>query len=68
MKQVIVIHARSDLEQLSTPAGELREDHFIYMNLDCKSPIHLARVHPGAPDQAPHRRALGSPSREASAA
>ena len=68
MKQVIVIHAHSDLEQLSTPAGELREDHFIYMNLDCKPPIHLARVHPGAPDQAPHRRALGNPSREASAA
>jgi hypothetical protein len=31
----------------------------VIVNLDCKSPIHLARVHPGAPDQAPHRHALG---------
>lgn len=49
MKQVILIHAHKDLEQLNGLIDQLCDDDFvIYVNLDRKSPIDPARVHPAA--------------------
>lgn len=49
MKQVILIHAHQDLEQLNTLVEALRDDDFIiYVNLDRKSAIDPARLHPAA--------------------
>jgi hypothetical protein len=49
MKQVILIHAHKDLGQLNTLIEQLRDDDFvIYVNLDRKSAIDPARVHPAA--------------------
>jgi hypothetical protein len=49
MKQVILIHAHKDLDQLNTLVGQLCDDDFIiYVNLDHKSTIDPARLHPAA--------------------
>jgi hypothetical protein len=49
MKQVFLIHAHKDLEQLNTLVEQLRDDDFlIYVNLDRKSAIDPARLHPAA--------------------
>jgi hypothetical protein len=49
MKQVFLIHAHKDLAQLNTLVEQLRDDDFItYVNLDRKSDIDPARVHPAA--------------------
>jgi hypothetical protein len=54
MKQVILIHAHKDLAQLNTLVGQLRDDDFLlYVNLDRKSAIDPARVHPAATLVAP---------------
>jgi hypothetical protein len=54
MKQVILIHAHKDLAQLNTLVGQLRDDDFLlYVNLDRKSAIDPARVHPAASLVAP---------------
>jgi len=49
MKQVILIHAHKDLEQLNALVDQLCDDDFIiYVNLDRKSAIDPARLHPAA--------------------
>jgi hypothetical protein len=49
MKQVILIHAHKDLRQLNTLVAQLRDDDFvIYVNLDRKSTIDPACLHPAA--------------------
>lgn len=49
MKQVILIHAHKDLDQLNTLVGQLcDEDFLIWVNLDRKCAIDPARVHPAA--------------------
>jgi hypothetical protein len=49
MKQVFLIHAHKDLDQLNTLVEQLRDDDFIiYVNLDRKSAIDPARLHPAA--------------------
>jgi hypothetical protein len=49
MKQVFLIHAHKDLDQLNALVGQLcDEDFLIYVNLDRKSTIDPARLHPGA--------------------
>jgi hypothetical protein len=48
-KQVFLIHAHKDLDQLNTLVEQLRDDDFvIYVNLDRKSAIDPARLHPAA--------------------
>jgi hypothetical protein len=54
MKQVILIHAHKDLDQLNTLVAQLcDEDFLLYVNLDRKSAIDPARVHPAATLVAP---------------
>jgi hypothetical protein len=49
MKQVFLIHAHKDLAQLNTLVEQLRDDDFItYVNLDRKSDLDPARLHPAA--------------------
>jgi hypothetical protein len=49
MKQVILIHAHKDLDQLNTLVGQLCDQDFhLYVNLDRKSAIDPARLHPAA--------------------
>jgi hypothetical protein len=49
MKQVFLIHAHKDLAQLNTLVEQLRDKDFItYVNLDRKSDIDPARLHPAA--------------------
>jgi hypothetical protein len=49
MKQVFLIHAHRDLDQLNTLVAQLCDDDFvIYVNLDRKAAIDPARVHPAA--------------------
>jgi hypothetical protein len=49
MKQVFLIHAHKDIEQLNTLVKQLRDDDFlIYVNLDLKSEISPAWVDPAA--------------------
>jgi hypothetical protein len=49
MKQVFLIHAHKDLAQINTLVEQLRDDEFvIYVNLDRKSAIDPAQLHPGA--------------------
>jgi hypothetical protein len=49
MRQVILIHAHKDLEQLNALVGQLVDDEFlIYVNVDAKSAIDVAALHPAA--------------------
>jgi hypothetical protein len=49
MKQVLLIHAHKDPDQLNTLVGQLCDEQFaIYVNLDRKSAIDPARLHPAA--------------------
>ncbi|MFL6673953.1 MAG: beta-1,6-N-acetylglucosaminyltransferase [Massilia sp.] len=49
MKQVFLIHAHKDLDQLNTLVGQLHDDDFvIYVNLDRKSSIDPTQLHPAA--------------------
>jgi len=49
MKQVFLIHAHKDLDQLNALVAQLCDEDFdIYVNLDRKSDIDPARVHPAA--------------------
>jgi hypothetical protein len=49
MRQVILIHAHKDLEQLNALVGLLVDDAFlIYVNVDAKSAIDVAALHPAA--------------------
>lgn len=49
MRQVILIHAHKDLEQLNGLVGQLVDDEFlIYVNVDAKSAIDVAGLHPAA--------------------
>src|SRR4051794_38743678 len=49
MKQVFLIHAHKDIAQLNLLVEQLRDDDFIiYVNLDRKSPLDPARLHPAA--------------------
>jgi Core-2/I-Branching enzyme len=49
MKQVFLIHAHKDLDQLNTLVGQLCDDDFLlYVHLDRKCGIDPARVHPAA--------------------
>lgn len=49
MKQVILIHAHKDLEQLNALVGQLAHDGFIiYVNVDAKSALDVARISPQA--------------------
>ena len=49
MKQIFLIHAHKDLEQLNTLVAQLCDDEFvIYVHLDRKSGIDPALVHPAA--------------------
>lgn len=49
MKQVFLIHAHKDLDQLNALVGQLCDDEFeIFVNLDRKSGIDPGRLHPSA--------------------
>jgi hypothetical protein len=49
MKQVFLIHAHKDLDQLNTLVAQLcDEDFVVWVNLDRKAAIDPARVHPAA--------------------
>jgi hypothetical protein len=49
MRQVILIHAHKDLEQLNALVGQLLDDEFlIYVNVDARSAIDVGRLHPAA--------------------
>jgi hypothetical protein len=49
MKEVFLIHAHKDIDQLNGLVEQLRDDDFlIYVNLDLKWTIDPARVHPAA--------------------
>ncbi len=49
MRQVILIHAHKDLDQLNALVGQLLDDEFlIYVNVDSKSAIDVGRLHPAA--------------------
>jgi hypothetical protein len=49
MKQVFLIHAHKDLDQLNALVGQLCDDEFeIFVNLDRKSDIDPGRLHPSA--------------------
>jgi hypothetical protein len=49
MKQVFLIHAHKDLPQINALVEQLRDDEFIiYVNLDRKSALDPAQLHPGA--------------------
>jgi hypothetical protein len=49
MKQVILIHAHKDLDQLNGLIEQLLDDEFcIVVNVDLKSALDVGRVHPGA--------------------
>lgn len=49
MKQVILIHAHKDLGQLNTLIGQLADEDFvIYVNVDAKSALDVARIAPPA--------------------
>jgi hypothetical protein len=49
MRQVILIHAHKDLEQLNALVGQLVDDEFlIYVNVDAKSAIDVGALHPAA--------------------
>ena len=47
MRQVILIHAHKDLDQLNALVDQLVDDEFlIYVNVDAKSAIDVGRLHP----------------------
>ncbi|MDB5907779.1 MAG: hypothetical protein JWP34_1893 [Massilia sp.] len=49
MRQVILIHAHKDLAQLNALVEQLLDNEFlIYVNVDAKSDIDVARLHPRA--------------------
>lgn len=49
MRQVILIHAHKDLNQLNALVGRLLDDEFlIYVNVDAKSAIDVGALHPAA--------------------
>jgi hypothetical protein len=49
MKQVFLIHAHKDLDQINALVGQLLDDDFhVWINLDRKSAIDPARLHPAA--------------------
>lgn len=49
MKHVILIHAHKDLDQLNALVGQLAHDDFIiYVNVDAKSALDVARIDPRA--------------------
>ena len=49
MKQVILIHAHKDLEQLNALVGQLAHGGFIiYVNVDAKSALEVTRISPQA--------------------
>lgn len=49
MKQVILIHAHKDLDQLNALVGQLaHEDFIIYVNVDAKSALDVSRISPQA--------------------
>lgn len=49
MRQVILIHAHKDLAQLNALVAQLLDDEFlIYVNVDAKSAIDVAALHPAA--------------------
>jgi hypothetical protein len=49
MKEVFLIHAHKDIDQLNGLVEQLHDDDFlIYVNLDLKCTIDPARVHPAA--------------------
>lgn len=49
MKQVFLIHAHKDLDQVNALVGQLLDDDFqVWINLDRKSAIDPARLHPAA--------------------
>ena len=49
MKQVFLIHAHKDLDQINALVGHLLDDDFdVWINLDRKSTVDPARLHPGA--------------------
>ena len=49
MKQVILIHAHKDLQQLNALVDQLvDEDFIIYVNVDRKSAIDVTQLHPAA--------------------
>lgn len=49
MRQVILIHAHKDLAQLNALVEQLLDDEFlIYVNVDAKSAIDVAALHPSA--------------------
>jgi hypothetical protein len=49
MKQVFLIHAHKDLDQLNTLVEQLRDDDFhLYVHLDRKAALDPACVHPAA--------------------
>lgn len=49
MKEVFLIHAHKDLDQLNALVEQLRDDDFlIYVNLDRKCALDPAQVHPAA--------------------
>lgn len=49
MRQVILIHAHKDLDQLNALVGQLLDDEFlIYVNVDAKSAIDVAGLHSSA--------------------
>ena len=49
MKQVFLIHAHKDLQQLNALVDQLcDEDFLIYVNVDRKSALDVRRLHPAA--------------------
>lgn len=49
MKQVILIHAHKDLDQLNALVGQLaHEDFVIYVNVDARSALDVTRINPQA--------------------